>query len=59
MQPITALMVSRALADEHRRTAERRRRDERQRREPSTTAARRPLAWPFHLLRPRPSGSRA
>jgi len=59
MQPITALMVSRALADEHRRTAERRRRDKRQHREPNTAAPRSPLAWPFRLPRSRPSGSGA
>jgi hypothetical protein len=57
MHPATALMVSRALADEHRRTAERHRRDASQRR--STEQARRPVAWPFRLLRPRPAGTGA
>jgi hypothetical protein len=58
MHPATALFVSQALADEHRRAAERRRRDARQR-QASGKAPRRPLVWPFRLLRPRPAGSGA
>ena len=54
MHPATAFMVSRALADEHRRTADRRRRDASQRR--TTEPARRPVAWPLRLMRPRPAG---
>ena len=51
MQPITALFVSQALADEHRRTAERRRRQAQQ--APAMKSEpRRPRAWPFRLLRP-------
>jgi hypothetical protein len=57
MHPAAALLVSRALADEHRRTAERRRRDASQRR--TSEPARRPVAWPFRLLRPRPAGTGA
>jgi hypothetical protein len=57
MHPVTTLMVSRARADEHRRTAERRRRDASQRR--TSEPARRPVAWPFRLLRPRPAGTGA
>lgn len=51
MHAITALFVSQALADEHRRAAERRRRHARQARA-MTSAPRRPIAWPFRLLRP-------
>ena len=51
MQPITALFVSQALADEHRRTAERRRRQAQQARA-MKAEPRRPMAWPFRLLRP-------
>jgi len=51
MHPITALMVSQALADEHRRTAERRRRHAQQARA-SEAEPRRTMAWPFRLLRP-------
>jgi hypothetical protein len=58
MHPATALMVSRALADEHRRAAERRRRNERMGRA-TGKAPRRLLAWPFRLLRPRPAGNGA
>jgi hypothetical protein len=58
MHPVTALYVSQALADEHRRSAERRRRDERQRRT-TGKAPRRQMAWPFRLLRPRAAGTGA
>ncbi|MDQ2674567.1 MAG: hypothetical protein M3Y40_07915 [Chloroflexota bacterium] len=58
MHPVTAMFVSQALADEHRRSAERRRRDERQRRI-SGKAPRRQMAWPFRLLRPRAAGTGA
>lgn len=58
MNPVTALMVSQAMAEEHRRSAERRRRDERQRRA-AGKAPRRQLAWPFRLLRPRAAGTGA
>ena len=58
MQPATALFVSRAMADEHRRAAERRRRDARQR-AASGKAPNRPLSWPFRLLRPRPAATGA
>lgn len=51
MQPITALFVSQALADEHRRTAERRRRHAQQARA-MKSEPRRQIAWPFRLLRP-------
>jgi hypothetical protein len=51
MNAITALMVSQALADEHRRTAERRRRQAQQARA-TKAEPRRPIAWPFRLLRP-------
>jgi hypothetical protein len=57
MHPATALMVSRALADEHRRRTERRRRDARQRR--VTDVADRSKPWPFRLQRPRPASSGA
>jgi hypothetical protein len=58
MNPVTALFVSQALADEHRRAAERRRRNERQR-TASGKAPRRRLAWPFRMLRPRTAGTAA
>ena len=58
MHPVTALFVSQALADEHRRSAERRRRDDRQRRT-SGKAPRQKLAWPFRQLRPRTAGTGA
>lgn len=58
MHPATALMVSRALADEHRRAAERRRRNERRGRATGKPSGR-PLAWPIRLLRPRPAGNGA
>jgi hypothetical protein len=51
MNAITALMVSQALADEHRRTAERRRRQPQHARA-TKAEPRRPMAWPFRLLRP-------
>jgi hypothetical protein len=51
MNAITALMVSQALAEEHRRTAERRRRQAQHARAPKAEP-RRPMAWPFRLLRP-------
>jgi hypothetical protein len=57
MHPATALLVSRALADEHRRRAERGRRDAHQRR--VTDVADRPKRWPFRLQRPRPASSGA
>ena len=57
MHPATALMVSRALADEHRRAAERRRNGRMGR--ATGKAPRRLLAWPFRLLRPRPAGNGA
>jgi hypothetical protein len=50
MHAITALMVSQALADEHRRTAERRRQAQ-QARAPKAQP-RRAIAWPFRILRP-------
>jgi hypothetical protein len=51
MHPITALFVSQALADEHRRKAERRRRHAQQARA-TKSERRRPIAWPFRVLRP-------
>jgi hypothetical protein len=50
MHAITALMVSQALADEHRRTAERRRQAQQAR--ASKAQPRRTIAWPFRILRP-------
>lgn len=58
MHPVTALFVSQALADEHRRAADRRRRVKRQRRT-SGKAPRQQLAWPFRLLWPRAAGTGA
>jgi hypothetical protein len=51
MHAITALMVSQALADEHRRTADRRRRQAQQARA-SKAQPRRTIVWPFRILRP-------
>ena len=60
MHPLTAVMVSQALADEHRRAADRRRRSlEHRRRTAATPAPRRPIALPFRLFRPNATGSRA
>jgi hypothetical protein len=58
MHPVTALFVSQALADEHRRSTERRRRDKRQRRT-SAKGPRQQLAWPLRLLWPRAAGTGA